>query len=62
MVPPMPREFPCKKAGALIVGEVEYFFNYAGMSTHGTFLITDEMLDDLRALMSRSEKIAMRGR
>ena len=56
MVPPRPGEFPYKKAGALIVGEVEYFFSFAGMHTHGTFLITDKMLDELRALILRSEQ------
>lgn len=56
VVPPRPGEFPRKKAGALIVGEVEYFFSFAGMSAHGTFLITDKMVDELRALALRSEK------
>lgn len=56
MVPPRPGEFPRKKAGALIVGEVEYFFSFAGMHAHGKFLITDKMVDELRALMLRSEK------
>jgi hypothetical protein len=56
VVPPRPGEFPRKKAGALIVGEVEYFFSFAGMHAHGKFLITDKMVDELRALMLRSEK------
>ena len=56
MVPPRPGEFPQKKAGVLIVGEVEYFFSFAGMYAHGIFFITDEMVDDLHALMLRSEK------
>lgn len=56
MVPPRPGEYPHKKAGVTIIGEVDYFFTFAGMHSHGTFLITDKMLDDLRALMLRSEK------
>ena len=56
MVPPRPGEYPRKKAGVLIIGEVEYFFYFAGAFSHGSFRITDKMLDDLRALMLRSEK------
>lgn len=56
MVPPRPGEYPRKRAGVLIIGEVEYLFYFAGAFSHGRFLITDKMLDDLRALMLRSEK------
>lgn len=56
MVPPRPGEFPYKKAGVLIIGGVEYLFNFAGTYSHGAFLITDQMLDELRALMLHAEK------
>lgn len=54
--PPPPPEFPRRKGEVLIIGKVEYRFSFAGESSGGHFLITDKMLDTLRALILQSEK------
>ncbi len=57
MVPPRPGDFPRRKGSILIVGEVEHFFICNGAHAYGTFLLTDQMLDELRALILRSERL-----
>lgn len=57
MVPPRKGEYPKKKCGVCIVGEVEFYINTGASTSHGRFKVTADMLEALWELKRKSESL-----
>lgn len=57
MVPPRKGEYPRKKCGVCIVGEIEFYINTGVSASHGRFNVTADLLEALWEMQRKSESL-----